>query len=106
MRKWMIGVLALAGSASIAAPGAMAQSEFGKPTWEGWFGIEDQYTFYTSPTDPNYNWIPPQPRARAYRPGASYFSPPGVAAPGNGGDCGEFYYWSNALGRCVDARLR
>lgn len=117
MRKWMTGVLALAGSAFLAAPSAMAQSEFGKPTLRGWFGWEDQYSYYTSPTDPNYNYTPPRTRVYRYRTvrpgGMSYFSPPRggtvetevEVGPGPG-DCGTFFYWSEAEGRCVDARLR
>lgn len=111
MRKWMIGVLALAGSAFVAAPCALAQSEFGKPTWRGWFGEEDQYSFYTAPTNPNEAYIPPRPRASPppMAPGYSYFSPPSTVpmevGPGPG-NCGEFFYWSDEAGACVDARTR
>ena len=109
MRKWMIGVLALAGSAFVAAPCALAQREFGKPTWQGWWGEEDQYTFYNAPTDPNYSYIPPRPRANPVNPGISYYSPPSTvpleAGPGPG-NCGEYFYWSDELGTCVDARMR
>ena len=115
MRKGMTGALALAGSALVAAPCAMAQSEFGKPTLRGWFGYEDQYTYYTSPTNPNYNYMPPTARVYRYRaapPGVSYYGPPGAGVetevevgPGPG-NCGTFFYWSEAEGRCVDSRLR
>lgn len=109
MRKWIIGLLALAGSALAVVPGAMAQSEFGRQTWRGWFGNEDQYTFYTAPTDPNYDYIPPRSvyLYPAVPPGVSYFGPPVEMQVGPGpGNCGEFRYWSDRLGRCVDARRR
>ena len=110
MRKWRIGLLALAGSALMFAPGAMAQSEFGTeyPDW-----VWDEYdtgTYYTPPTVGMA--APPAAVAPAPQQGISYFSPPAVAptpeAPAvtGAGQCGTYFFWSETLGRCVDARNR
>lgn len=119
MRKWMFGVLALAGSALVAAPGAMAQAEFEMEAMP-------DYDYYSPPEGTQlYGYRPlarvtppgvtPAPRVFRYNvtpPGMSYFSPPGASVeaevevgPGPG-ECGTFFYWSEAAGRCVDARLR
>ena len=131
MRKWMFGVLALAGSALVAVPGAMAQAiEMEEPDAASAM-TEPDYDFYSPPEGTQlYGYRPlarvtppgvaPAPQV-VTRPGVAYFSPPGaaffsppVAAPveeevqvGPGpGQCGTFFYWSEAAGRCVDARLR
>ena len=115
MRKWTVGLLALVGSALVAMPSAMAQSEFGS---------NDQTWIWNDEYDPNYYYVPPSatvvpmapPAAVAPAPGVSYFSPPGMAAgagapaamvigPGPG-QCGTFRYWSASEGQCVDARNR
>jgi len=116
MRKWTIGLLALAGSALAFAPGAMAQSEFGEP-YSDWVWDEyDTETYYTPPTV-GQMVPPPAAVAPAPGPGISYFSPPAAAptapaaaaptAPVVGaGECGTYFYWSESLGRCVDARAK
>lgn len=125
MRKWMLGVLALAGSALIAAPSAMAQSEWEAyaETWPEFGGLQ----YYGPPIGTQlYGYRPlarvappgaaPAPR-RVYRyraapPAVSYFSPPGAGVEAEvevgpaPGECGTYFYWSDAAGRCVDARLR
>src|SRR5690606_30532716 len=131
MRKWMFGVLALAGSALIVAPGAMAQSEWGTDDADELWSEFGEPEYYNPPIGTQLygnrplarvtpTGVRPAPRV-VTRPGVSYFSPPGtaycsppVAAPveeevqvGPGpGQCGTFFYWSEAAGSCVDARLR
>lgn len=126
MRKWMFGVLALAGSALIVAPGAMAQSEWGTDETDELWSEFGEPEYYNPPLGTQlYGYRPlarvtppgvaPAPRVYRYRttpPGVSYFSPPGAGVeaevevgPGPG-QCGTNFYWSEAAGRCVDARLR
>ena len=109
MRKWTMGLLALAGSVLVFAPGAMAQSEWGDD-YSNWVWDENYNpgTFYTPPTvAPG-----PPPGGMAPAPGYSYFSPPTAAPaapaapPAASGQCGTYRFWSEALGRCVDARRR
>ncbi|HEX7076144.1 MAG TPA: hypothetical protein VF226_19060 [Hyphomicrobiaceae bacterium] len=109
MRKWMIGVLALAGSAFAVVPGAIAQSEWGDDDADWVWNEFDTRTYYTPPTvgmAPPPATVTPGPQ-----PGMSYFSPPTAApapeAPAVGpGQCGTYAFWSETLGRCVDARSR
>lgn len=110
MRKWMFGLLALAGSAFVFAPGVMAQSEWGDDDADWVWNEYDTEAYYTPPTVGMV--APPATVAPAPQPGISYFSPP-VAAPvpeapavSEAGQCGTYFFWSEALGRCVDARTR
>jgi hypothetical protein len=109
MRKWTMGLLALAGSALVLTPGAMAQSEWGND-YSNWIWNDyEAGTYYTPPVV----IVPaPPPAAMAPAPGMYYFSPP-AAAPqpqtstersGGPGQCGTYMYWSTSQGRCVDAR--
>lgn len=128
MRKWMFGLLALAGSAFVFAPGVMAQSEWGDDDADWVWNEYDTEAYYTPPTvgmvappatvapapQPGISYFSPPvgaPVAPA-QPGISYFSPP-VAAPvpeapavSEAGQCGTYFFWSEALGRCVDTRNR
>ncbi|MCL4767164.1 MAG: hypothetical protein KJZ80_13110 [Hyphomicrobiaceae bacterium] len=146
MRNWMIGLLALSGSALAVAPGAMAQGvvigagpvEIGVGADPYFYGYRPAYSYYSPPaygyrapapvsgykplarvTPPGVPYGAAAPRLApgvyGYRaaPSVSYFSPPlagpAPAAPAIGpgpGQCGTFFYWSEAAGGCVDARLR
>lgn len=113
MRKWTVGLLALAGSALVAVPGAMAQSEFGNQ-YSSWVWDEYGGRYYYTPPGPAVIMAPPAVAAPNPGPTISYFSPPAGApaqppavAVGPGpGECGTFRYWSPSLSRCVDARAR
>ena len=114
MRKWTMGLLALAGSALVLAPSAMAQSEWGDD-YSDWIWDEyDSGTYYTPPTV-TVPAPPPAAMAPAPSPGMSYFSPPAPAPQTQSppaertvraGQCGTYMYWSSSQRRCVDARTR
>ena len=74
MRKWTMGLLALAGSAFVFAPGVMAQSEWGDDDADWVWNEFDTETYYTPPTVGMV--APPATVAPAPQPGISYFSPP------------------------------
>lgn len=108
MRKWMIGLLAM-GSVIAFAPGAMAQSEYGRDAEEGWFGYYDDYPAYGYAPGPMV--VMPAPGVAAATPPMAYFSPPAAnpqpapqAQVRGPGQCGTYLYWSD--GQCVDARTR
>jgi hypothetical protein len=134
MRKWIFAVLAVAGTALIATPSAMAQSEWGTEEddqiWDE-FGEPEYFSPPMGTQLYGYRTLgvvtPPgvTPQTRVYRysapapapaPGLSYFSPPRTAPGGTvetevqvgpgPGECGTNFYWSEAAGRCVDARTR
>jgi hypothetical protein len=119
MRNWLVGLVALTGTALAAAPvfaqGMAVAPDYGPNFYDDGDDVSYYGPGYTPP--PYAYWGPPRATTSptpppGYRPAASsgfmYYNAPATAAPAapaaRPGQCETFFYWSD--GRCVDARLR